>query len=403
MIIVVGGGASGSLCAYKLKEKGLDVLLIEKNNAIGKKINITGKGRCNLTNDCNEKEFIENIVRNGKFLYSSINTFSSKDTMNFFESKGVFLEITRGNRVFPKSMDARDISNALYKALKSVGVNIHFEEEVINITKENDIFKVITNKATYVADKVIIATGGKSYPLTGSTGDGHKFAKSFSHTVTDLVPGLCGLRIKDEIDSKLFKYTIKNVTMIAKTPNHEFKEFGDITFYKGLIAGPIALTLSSLINRINPNDVELSVDFKPALSFDQLDKRLIREVQNVKNNTIEDILKTLLPTELIPWFAKVSSIKLENNIKQLSKENREYILNCLKNFKINYDGLDDISRATVTSGGVDIKEINSSTMESKLVKNLYFIGEIIDVDAFTGGFNLQIAFSTAATLAANIE
>lgn len=397
-IIVIGAGPSGLMCSYKLKEKGFDVLLLEKNEKVAKKVYITGKGRCNITNNCSKEDFFSNVVNNPKFLFSAYNNFTSQDTMEFFESRGVKLIVERGNRVYPASYNPHDIVSCLYNACKESGVNIKLSEPVLSINKKDNYFVVVTKKNTYDADKVVIATGGKSYAHTGTTGDGYKFAQHFCHTIIEPVPALITLRIKEEIPPNLYRFTFKNVSLRVITDDFKKEEFGEITFYKEGVAGATALTLSSMINRIDPNKVNIEIDFKPALDVKKLDARVIREIQSKENKTVKEVVHKLLPKEIVDWFLIVSRINGDLETSTLSKEVRESIVNNLKAFKLTYIGLDDIDRAVVTSGGVSTKEVNPNTLESKLVPGLYFSGEVLDVDCFTGGYNLQTALCTGALI-----
>lgn len=402
-IIVIGAGPSGLICCYKLREAGFDVILLEKNEKVGKKIYITGKGRCNVTNNCTREDFFENVVTNPKFLYSAYSNFTSQDTMMFFEDKGVKLITERGNRVFPQSYRAEDIANALFNACKKSGVQIVLNEEVLDVFKQGETFTVKTKKNTYSADKIVIATGGKSYSYTGSTGDGYRFASKMGHTIIEPKAGLVALKVKESIPSSLYKFTLKNVTLKVACGNKKYSEFGEVTFYKEGIAGATALTLSSLINKLNPSDLTLELDFKPALTEEKLDQRVMREIQNKTNQTLEHVVHKLLPKEIVDWFFGLTKINKNRLVSEVRKEERESIVKNLKSFKFNYIGLDDIDRAVITSGGISVKDINPKTMESKIVPGLYFIGEVIDVDAFTGGFNMQIAFSTGALAAESIK
>ena len=401
--LVIGSGPAGLIAASTAANKNNQVIVLEKNEKAGKKLFITGKGRCNVTNNCNEREFIANVVSNPKFLFSAINKFSSKDTIDWFESKGCPLVIERGNRVFPKSYRAGDIANALFGACKNNGVKFAFGESVIDVFKQEKQFVVKTKNNTYSADKIVIATGGKSYSYTGSTGDGYKFASRMGHTIVDPKPGLVTLKVKESIPSSLYKFTLKNVSLNVALGNKKYQEFGEVTFYKEGIAGATALTLSSLINRTNPNEISLSLDFKPALTNEKLDQRIIREIQSKENQTLEHVVRKLLPKEMVDWFFGLTRINKNRLTSEVKKEERESLVRNLKSFKFNFVGLDDIDRAVITSGGISTKEINPKTMESKLVPGLYFIGEVIDVDAFTGGFNMQIAFSTGALAAESIK
>ena len=397
-IIVIGAGPSGLMCSYKLKEKGFDVLLLEKNEKVAKKVYITGKGRCNITNNCSKEDFYNNVVNNPKFLYSAYNNFTSQDTMEFFESRGVKLITERGNRVYPASYNPQDIVACLYEACKNEGVEIKLNEPVLSIDTKENIFIVKTKKNIYKADKVVISTGGKSYAHTGSTGDGYKFAEHFGHTIIEPVPALITMRIKEEIPAILQRFTFKNVSLKVIAPNFKREEFGEITFYKEGVAGATALTLSSLINRLDPAAIKIEIDFKPALDEKKLDARVIREIQNKENNTVKELVHKLLPKEIVDWFLKISKIDGNLPLSNLSKAVRKSIVKNLKSFKLTYIGLDDIDRAVVTSGGVSTKEVNPNTLESKLVPGLYFSGEVLDVDCFTGGYNLQAAICTGALI-----
>ena len=397
-IIVIGAGPSGLMCSYKLKEKGFDVLLLEKNEKVAKKVYITGKGRCNITNNCSKEDFFNNVVNNPKFLYSAYNNFTSQDTMEFFESRGVKLITERGNRVYPASYNPQDIVACLYEACKNEGVEIKLNEPVLSVDKKDSIFIVKTKKNIYEADKVVISTGGKSYAHTGSTGDGYEFAEHFGHTIIEPVPALITMRIKEEIPAILQRFTFKNVSLKVIAPNFKSEEFGEITFYKEGVAGATALTLSSLINRLDPAAVKIEIDFKPALDEKKLDARVIREIQNKENNTVKQLVHKLLPKEIVDWFLKISKIDGNLPLSNISKAVRESIVKNLKSFKLTYIGLDDIDRAVVTSGGVSTKEVNPNTLESKLVPGLYFSGEVLDVDCFTGGYNLQTAICTGALI-----
>ena len=292
-IAVVGAGTSGLLCSFKLKENGHDVYLFDKNEKVGRKIYITGKGRCNLTNNCSWNDFFDNVVTNSKFLYSAYSNWNSQDTMDFFEANGVPLITERGNRVFPKSYKASDIVDTLYRLNKNSGVILKLGESVTKIYKNCEVFILETSKNRYEFDKIIIATGGRSYSHTGSTGDGYVFAKQFGHSITKIVPGLCALKVQETIPPMMYGFTQKNVTLSVETLFTKIQEFGEITFYKEGLSGPISLTVSSQINKVENKNIKLEIDFKPALSEERLNQRIIRESQDSKNHTVEDLLHKL--------------------------------------------------------------------------------------------------------------
>lgn len=403
--IVVGGGAAGMMTAYYRQISGSEVILIEKNEKLGKKLYITGKGRCNLTNDCSVEEFLNNVVSNPKFLLSSIHNYTPKDTMDFFECYGLQLKVERGNRVFPLSDKSNDVIKTLNYALNTAGVDIKLNETVTEIIVENNVVKgVKTDKGEYFADSVIVATGGKSYPTTGSTGDGYKFAKNLGHTVTNLRPSLCGLNLKGDDFKSLQGLTLKNVKLVAKDKKGVFySEMGEMLFTHYGISGPLVLTLSALFNGRNASDVSVYIDLKPALDNKQLNDRVLRDLKLNINKEFRNSLDGLLPKALIPLIIKRSGIPEYKRNNVITVEERNKLVYVLKNLDFSVNSLRDYTEAVVTSGGVHVKDINPKTMESKLVKGLYFVGEVLDVDAFTGGFNLQIAFSTAHSAGVDIK
>ena len=395
-VIVIGGGASGMISAIMQKNMGYDVTLIERNEKLGKKLYITGKGRCNLTNDCSKEEFLQNVVSNPKFLMSSINAFSPADTMDFFENLNLRLKVERGNRVFPLSDKSSDVIKALQLRLEELGVDIHFNETVQSLKVEGDkIIGIITDKTEYFADKIIVATGGITYPSTGSTGDGYKFAKSVGHTVTDVFPSLCGINLKGEEFKLLQGLTLKNVKLTAKENGKEiYAEQGEMLFTHYGVSGPLVLTCSALLARRSLKGITLSIDLKPALDYKQLDERVLRDFSLNKNKEFKNSLDALLPKALIPLIISRSGILEYKKISVITAKERECLISVLKDLKFEPISLRGVNEAVITSGGVSVKEINPKTMESKIIKGLYFVGEVLDVDAFTGGFNLQIAFST---------
>jgi len=397
-VAVIGAGASGLFVSGLLADKGFDVTCFDKNEKEGKKLFITGKGRCNLTNLCEVDEFLKNVVRGDKFLKTALYSFSSQNCVDFFEELGLKTKVERGNRVFPESDKAGDVVNIL-KNVHCKYVDFRFNEEVLSVFKDGDSFCVKTTKSKYEFDRVIVATGGKSYKATGSDGAGYKIAKSFGHNVVEVVPALCPIKIANKFVKSLQGVSLKNVSLNVVADGKRISEFGEMIFTDVGISGPIVLTVSSLINRAK--DVKLSLDFKPALTEKQLDARLLRDFEENKNKDLKNVLKGLLPKAVADIFAVAIGLDENKKINSITKEERAKLLNGLKNFELNFQGLYEIDTGIVTSGGVDILQINPKTFESKLTSGLYFLGEVLDVDAFTGGFNLQIAFATAFACAKN--
>lgn len=404
-VCIIGGGAGGMMSGLMIAKKGHQVILLEKNDKLGKKIYITGKGRCNVTNAVTGNEFLANVVRNPKFIMSSEVRFNSQDTMNLFEELGVPLKIERGNRVFPQSDKASDITKALEKGLKKYNVKIKLNSEVSEIlTKDNVACGVkLKSGEEILSDAVVVATGGISYPLTGSTGDGYKFATETGHRIIETVPGLVGILTKDQDIHALSGLSLKNVRLFAMQDSKEiFKsDIGEMLITGNGISGPLALTLSSYINRFSPENVEIYIDFKPALDDFALFLRIERDIKELKSKQFSSLLEGLLPKSLADVFAKRLGISKTKKVSQLTKEERENLCKMLKNFRLKFDRLDDIERAVITSGGVSTKDIKPKNMESKIISKLYFVGEVVDVDALTGGFNLQLAFSMAAACASD--
>lgn len=394
-IAIIGGGPAGMMCAIKAAENH-QVTIFEKNEKLGKKLFITGKGRCNLTNYCDEREFLRNIVNNSSFMYSSIYSFSPFTTYYYFEELGLPLKVERGNRVFPASDKSSDVIKAYEKKLKDLGVKINLNYEVTSIEKVDGKF-MINGREKF--DKVVIASGGISYKLTGSTGDGYKFAKDFGHKVIDQVPGLIGINLKNNFS--LAGLTLKNVELkVLKDKKILSREFGEMLFTHRGISGPIVLTTSSKINRLK--DFEMYLDLKPALDPEKLDARILRDFHENQNKNLENVMKSLLPRDLIIYVLEDAGISGDKKVNQITKEDRESLVRTIKNFGLKFDSLDDIDRAIVTSGGVDVKDIDPKTMESKKVSGLYFIGEVLDLDGLTGGFNIQIANSTGYSCGINL-
>ncbi|MDD7362925.1 MAG: NAD(P)/FAD-dependent oxidoreductase [Peptoniphilus sp.] len=391
MIIVVGGGPSGMMAAIKASEKA-EVALIEKNEKLGKKLFITGKGRCNLCNDCDDRFFFDALHRNSAFMYSSYYTFSNETLKNFFEVRRVPLKVERGERVFPISDKSSDIIRCLSRELKRSGVDVHLDTEVSTIRRHGEVFEVSTNRGIFRAEKVIVATGGVTYPATGSTGDGYTWAKSFGMRIVRPIAGLVGLRCDMRGMETLSGLSLKNVELYAETERGVSSEFGEMLFTHYGISGPIVLSLSSRINR--DDRVKLRIDLKPALDREQLTRRILREIDSNANRELKTIVKTMVPRSLVSPILDAAEIPEDLPGHQLSVEMRERLIDVLKAFPIHYKGLFDESTGIVTTGGVDVDDIDPSTMESRTQKGLYLCGELIDVDGPTGGFNLQIAFST---------
>lgn len=398
-ICIVGGGASGLMAAALLSESEHEILLIEKNEKPGKKIYITGKGRCNFTNFCSNEEFIKNIITNPKFMYSAISSFTPQDTISFFKKKGLKVKCERGNRMFPESDKSSDVIRALSSFSKNVKTCYQTKAQSL-IVNGDKIAGLKTDNGTIDCDVVIIATGGKSYPSTGSDGDGYRFAKSVGHTVVEPKPALVALVSPNSICKELEGLSLKNVSVTAYAGGKEVaNEFGEMIFTSNGVSGPCILTISSKICRKNFQNCYISIDLKPALSYEMLDNRILRDFSDNIGKHFKNSLDGLLPKSLIPVIIKLSGINPEKKVNQITQEERKRLINLLKEFKIEISSLAPFTQAVITSGGVSVKEVNPKTMESKLVNGLYFIGEVLDVDALTGGFNLQIAFSTAASAA----
>ncbi len=386
-------------------ENGNDVTLIEKNEKLGKKLYITGKGRCNVTNDCTPQKFLENVVTNPKFLTGCIYAFPPEKLMDMLENEGLRLTVERGNRVFPSSNKASDVIRVLQQKCERAGVKTRLNCKVLSVSKQDGKFTVKTNEGDLFADKVIVATGGVTYPTTGSTGDGYAIARSFGHTVAKPLPSLCGVLVKENYVKELEGLSLKNVSLTVKNGDKNvFSDFGEMLFTSNGISGPIVLSASANINKLVANKVKLNiyVDLKPALSEKELDARVLSDFSANSNKAFKNSLDELLPKKLIPVMVRLSGISPDTKVNQIPAENRKYLVNLLKNLPFSVLSLENIEGAVVTSGGVSVKEINPKSMESKIVEGLYFTGEVIDVDALTGGFNLQIAFATAYAVAKSL-
>lgn len=394
-LIIIGGGASGLFAGIIAKKKNLNFLIIEKNPRVGMKLGLTGKGRCNLTNyNTNLNDLVNKYIHNGKFLYHAFNTFGVQDTYDFFEKElKVQLKIERGNRVFPKSDKSLDIVNTLFKRLKE---NIILDTTVLDIKKEEDtISKIVTNNGEYVADNYILATGGKTYPATGSTGDGFDFAKRLGHTIKPTYPVLVGFKCKENFVKELTGLTLKFVNVEVLKNGKKYKEeFGDLLFTHEGISGPTVLNLSQYTYDMYKDGFDIRIDLKPRVSFKELDNRVIGIFKNSGNMHLKNSLNELLPSTLIPTVISLSKVDSSKSVNDITKEERHRLVHILKGIPLRVYDSEGYKRAVVNMGGIYIKEVDSYTMRSKLIKNLYFTGDIIDLFGPTGGYNLQVCWST---------
>lgn len=387
------------MAAVSAARAGHQVHIYEKNEKLGKKIFITGKGRCNLTNACDTEELFGNVVHNPKFLYSSFYGFTNFDIMDFMEQNGCPVKTERGNRVFPVSDKSSDVIHALSVQLRNLGVEVSLHEEVSELLAENGRISGIRLKKsgrTVLADAVVVATGGLSYPTTGSTGDGYRFAKAQGHTVTELSPALVPFEVKEPVVKELQGLSLRNISAsILKGSKVLYQEFGEMLFTHYGVSGPVLLSASSFVaGQLKKSPLTLSIDLKPALSAEQLDARIVRDFEELKNKQYKNALAHLLPSKLMPVIVERSGIMPEKKVNEITREERGRIVGEMKDFRLTLTGLRDYKEAIITQGGISVREVNPSTMESKLVGGLYFAGEVLDLDAVTGGFNLQIAWST---------
>ncbi len=402
-VVIIGAGAAGCMAAIMASDK-YDVTIIEKKEKIGKKLSITGKGRCNITFDGDFEYLKSNILENGKFMYSSFNLFDNMKLIEFIEKLGVKVKLERGNRYFLDSDNASELVEALKKKLKKKNIKVIYNAKVESVKKnKEDKFEInIKDKECILADKCVIATGGKSYPATGSEGDGYNIAKSFGHKVSKIKPALVGIMTEDNGCKSMQGLTLKNVCLrVLDNKKEIFNAFGEMLFTHFGVSGPIVLSASSKITRIENldkklknGDIVLSIDLKPALSIEVLDKRICRDFIKYNNKEFKNSLNELFPKSMIKEVIKRSNIDENKKVCEITKKEREYLGYVIKNFDITAENLMPIETGIVTSGGVVLKEINPKTLESKIINNLYFVGEVLDLDAYTGGFNLQIAFST---------
>ena len=389
------------MAAITAARRGFKVTLVEKNEKLGKKLFITGKGRCNITNAGDTEDLFNSIVTNRKFMFSSFNGFSNYDTLGFFDELGLHIKIERGNRVFPESDHSSDVIGALNRELKRLSVDVRLNTEVKDIIVNGGkatgvVVKCSGKESTIQADNVIVATGGNSYQSTGSTGDGYRFARKLGHSVTPIVPALVPFNVAEDWESDLQGLSLKNVSIVVLDGKQEiYSDFGEMLFTHFGVSGPLILSASSFAaRRIKEHPLKLVIDLKPALSQEQLDERILRDFDEEKNKAFKNSLDKLLPKKMIPVIVRLSDIDGNKKVNEITKQERQKLVSLIKGLELTITGLRGFNEAIITQGGINVREINPTTMESKLVKNLYFAGEVLDVDALTGGFNLQIAWST---------
>lgn len=424
-VIVVGGGPAGMMAALAAAECGHKVLLLEKNEKLGKKLYITGKGRCNITNSGDMEDLFASVMTNSKFLYSAFYGYDNQSVIDFFEKEGLALKNERGNRIFPVSDHSSDVINTLHRALKKSGVEVKLYAEVDSILFEErknaeelgkkeakQIVKgvrlkngAVSGKKELFSDVVIIATGGFSYQATGSTGDGYRFAKEMGHTVTDIYPSLVAFNAKEAYIKEMQGLALKNVTVrIFDGKKKLYEEFGEMLFTHFGVSGPLILTASAMIStKYTGKELQLEIDLKPALDAEQLDKRILKDFEDAKNKQFKNSIGKLFPAKMIPVILELSEIDPDKKVNEITREERASFVKLIKAFPVTLNGLRDFKEAIITKGGVKVSEVNPSTMESKKVKNLYFCGEVLDLDALTGGYNLQIAWSTGHLAGISIE
>ena len=409
-VIITGGGPAGMMAAITAARRGFKVTLVEKNEKLGKKLFITGKGRCNITNAGDSEDLFNSIVTNRKFMFSSFNGFSNYDTLGFFDELGLHIKIERGNRVFPESDHSSDVIGALNRELKRLSVDVRLNTKVKDIIVNGGkatgvVVKCSGKESTIQADNVIVATGGNSYQSTGSTGDGYRFARKLGHSVTPIVPALVPFNVAEDWESDLQGLSLKNVSIVVLDGKQEiYSDFGEMLFTHFGVSGPLILSASSFAaRRIKEHPLKLVIDLKPALSQEQLDERILRDFDEEKNKAFKNSLDKLLPKKMIPVIVRLSDIDGNKKVNEITKQERQKLVSLIKGLELTITGLRGFNEAIITQGGINVREINPTTMESKLVKNLYFAGEVLDVDALTGGFNLQIAWSTGYAAADHLD
>lgn len=424
-VVVIGGGPAGMMAALAAAESGHEVVLLEKNEKLGKKLYITGKGRCNITNSGDMENLFANVMTNAKFLYSAFYAYDNQMLMDFFKQEGLAIKIERGNRVFPVSDHSSDVINTLQRALKKAGVEVWLHTEAGNLLFEdrenfNELDKkephqiiggvqlkrgLVNGEKTVIADAVIVATGGFSYQTTGSTGDGYRFARDMGHKVTEIHPSLVPFNTKEEYVKEMQGLALKNVTVrIYDGKKKLYEEFGEMLFTHFGVSGPLLLSASAMLApKYTSKELKMEIDLKPALGEEQLDKRILKDFEESKNKQFKNSVGKLFPSKMIPVILQLSGIDPDKKVNEITKEERAAFVKLIKSFPVTLNGLRDFNEAIITKGGVKVNEVNPSTMESKIVKNLYFCGEVLDLDALTGGYNLQIAWSTGHLAGTSIE
>ena len=397
-VIVIGGGPAGMMAAIQAAKNKHEVILMEKNEKLGKKLFITGKGRCNITNACDTEEFFNNMIRNPKFFYSAYYSFTNDQVISFFEEHGMPVKIERGGRVFPKSDHSSDVIAKLRQILHSESVSIKLDTIITGIFQKDGTVQAVETKdgIVYECDAVIIATGGFSYQTTGSTGDGYRFGQALGHEMKKVSPSLVPFEAREDYVKQLQGLSLKNITItIKKDKKVLYEAFGEMLFTHYGVSGPVVLSASSVVNdAIVKMPLFMEIDLKPALTKEQLDKRILREFKEQKNRQFKNAVQKLFPAKLIPVIIELSQIPAEQKVNEITKSQRMFFIQIIKQFPVTLQKLRDFNEAIITKGGISVKDVNPSTMESKRVKGLYFAGEVLDLDALTGGFNLQIAWST---------
>ena len=408
-VIIIGGGAAGMMASIIAARNNNKVTLIEKNEKLGKKLFITGKGRCNFTNAGDEEDIFGSVVTNKKFMYSSFRGFSNYDCMGFFDELGLKFKIERGNRVFPESDHSSDVISALSREMKKQGVNVLLNTQAVSVNSKEGRFdsveiSSVSGRRVINADSCIIATGGNSYSSTGSTGDGYRFARELGHNVTEILPALVPLNVREEWEELLMGLSLKNIEVTFYDGDKRlYTDFGEMLFTHFGVSGPVILSASSVLTSVvKDRPVKLSIDLKPAITQEQLDERILRDFSKEQNKAFKNSLDELLRKKLIPVIVMLSGIKPDKRVNEITRQERQGLVKLLKNLEMTVTSTRGFNEAIITHGGVNVKEINPSTMESKIVKNVYFAGEVLDVDAVTGGFNLQVAWSTAFAAASHL-